>query len=89
MSDLKIPQDLLDELKSLLKNDEYEDNYFDENSNIDGQSDNIPVTNSPIYPSAIIGDSATPLMGQFPETEYKDDNYVGNTWKALINSYYS
>lgn len=63
--------------------------FQDQNESDDKLSDNIPALDNPVYPSAIIGDSAIPLQGQFHESEYKDDNYVGNTWKALINSYYS
>lgn len=85
--------DLLKELDILLSEkieDSGDDSGDGHSLNIEiDLSDNIPVLDSPVYPSAIIGDSATPLQGQFHESEYKDDNYVGNTWKALINSYYS
>ena len=47
---------------------------------------NIPLSGSPLYPRVYVGDSAKPLMGQFHESEYMDDN-ISRTWLGLLTSF--
>lgn len=48
---------------------------------------NISLNGSPVYPRIYTGDSARPLMGQYPESEYKDDNNIHHTWLGLMSFY--
>lgn len=48
---------------------------------------NIPLSGSPLYPRIFVGDSAKPLQGQFPESEYVDDN-ISRTWTGLLTSFF-
>ena len=52
----------------------------------DESSVNIPISGSPLYPRIFTGDSALPLQGQFPESEYVDDN-ISRTWTGLLSFY--
>ncbi len=47
-------------------------------------SANIPLGGSPLYPRIFLGDSAKPLMGQFPASEYVDDN-INTTWLGILS----
>lgn len=47
---------------------------------------NIPISGSPLYPRIFTGDSAKPLQGMFPESEYVDDN-IHTTWLGLMSYY--
>lgn len=50
----------------------------------DDESANISFVGSPVYPRIFWGDSAKPLMGQFPESEYVDDN-IHRTYQGLLS----
>lgn len=52
--------------------------------NEDDESANISFVGSPVYPRVFWGDSAKPLMGQFPESEYVDDN-IHRTYQGLLS----
>lgn len=52
--------------------------------NKDLSSANISFVGSPVYPRIFWGDSAKPLMGQFPESEYVDDN-IHRTYQGLLS----
>lgn len=45
---------------------------------------NISLVGSPVYPRIFWGDSAKPLAGQFPESEYVDDN-IHRTYQGLLS----
>ena len=61
----------------------------EEEEDIESEEDsvNIPLSGSPLYPRIFVGDSAKPLQGQFPESEYIDDN-ISRTWTGLLTSFY-
>jgi hypothetical protein len=63
----------------------------DENNEVElleeGDSTNIPLEGSALYPRIYVGDSATPLSGQFNQSEYVDDN-ITRTWTGILTSYY-
>lgn len=61
---------------------------FEENEEelLQEDSENIPLDGSPLYPRIYIGDSAQPLMGQFPESEYVDDN-ISRTYMGLLSGF--
>lgn len=65
--------------------EEDEDEEFDPED--DESSVNIPLSGSPLYPRIYVGDSATPLRGQFNQSEYMDDNLT-RTWTGLLTSFY-
>lgn len=48
------------------------------------ESANIPLNGSPFYPRIYLGDSAKPLMGMFPNSEYVDDN-IHRTYQGLLS----
>lgn len=50
------------------------------------ESANIPIVSSPVYPRIFWGDSAKPLAGQFPNSEYVDDN-IHTTYQGLLSYY--
>lgn len=52
--------------------------------NEEDESANISFVGSPVYPRIFWGDSAKPLMGQFPESEYVDDN-IHRTYQGLLS----
>lgn len=70
-------------LKDLMEFLEQEDDDLDEQDD----SVNISLNGSPVYPQIYTGDSARPLMGQYPESEYKDDNNINQTWLGLMSFY--
>lgn len=49
--------------------------------------DDFPVSGSPLYPRIYTGDSARPLSNQYPNSEYVDDNLVGNAWSGVLSYY--
>lgn len=64
-----------------LDEEEYEEGEEDEEASV-----NIPLNGSPLYPRIFTGDSAKPLMGQFHESEWVDDN-ISRTWLGLMSYY--
>lgn len=48
------------------------------------ESANISFVGSPVYPRVFWGDSAKPLNGQFPNSEYVDDN-IHRTYEGLLS----
>lgn len=56
----------------------------EENEEEEDESVNISFVGSPVYPRVFWGDSAKPLMGQFPESEYVDDN-IHRTYQGLLS----
>lgn len=65
----------------------YEEDEDEEDVENNESSVNIPLSGSPLYPRIYVGDSAKPLMGQFNESEYIDDN-ITRTWTGLLTSFY-
>ncbi len=49
-------------------------------------SDNIPFNGSPLYPRVFIGESAKPLMSEFNDSGYVDDN-ITRTYLGLLSFY--
>jgi hypothetical protein len=47
---------------------------------------NIPLSGSPLYPRIYLGDSSEG-PGQFPESEYVDDN-ISRTYMGLLTGFY-
>ena len=59
----------------------------EEDTNPGGETSvNIPFTGSPLYPRIYVGDSAKPLMNQFPNSEYVDDN-ISRTYTGLLTNF--
>lgn len=56
----------------------------EENEEEEDESVNISFVGSPVYPRIFWGNSAKPLMGQFPESEYVDDN-IHRTYQGLLS----
>lgn len=61
--------------------------YEEEEEPEEGETFNLPLDGSPLYPKVYIGESAKPLQGQFNQSEYIDDN-ITRTWTGLLNSFY-
>jgi hypothetical protein len=67
-------QEVIDDPETLEESEENEED----------ESANISFVGSPVYPRVFWGDSAKPLMGQFPESEYVDDN-IHRTYQGLLS----
>lgn len=65
----------------------YQEEPTEEEDDSDGESFNLPLSGSALYPRIYTGDSAIPLMGDFHESEYKDDN-ITRTWNGILTSFY-
>ena len=70
---------LFKELLNLETDTEEIDNQAD-----DIESANIPLQGSPVYPRIFWGESTKPLNGQFPESEYVDDN-IHRSYQGLLS----
>ena len=77
----KIENELDDEIIA------YEEGEEEDDVENDTSSVNIPLSGSPLYPRIYVGDSSKPLMGQFNQSEYMDDNMT-RTWTGLLTSFY-
>ncbi len=65
----------------------YEEEIVDEEDPVDEESSvNIPLSGSPLYPRIYLGDSSEG-PGQFPESEYVDDN-ISRTYMGLLTGFY-
>jgi hypothetical protein len=69
--------------KSKNESEEVEDEKL-ELSDENNDSANISFVGSPVYPRIFWGDSAKPLMGQYPNSEYVDDN-IHRTYQGLLS----
>jgi hypothetical protein len=63
--------------KDIEDNDETEEDEVNESAN-------ISFVGSPVYPRIFWGESAKPLMGQYPNSEYVDDN-IHRTYQGLLS----
>lgn len=63
--------------KDIKDNDETEEDEVNESAN-------ISFVGSPVYPRIFWGESAKPLMGQYPNSEYVDDN-IHRTYQGLLS----
>ena len=71
-----------DDESILLKDEDLEES--DDKSTQVEESANIPLVGSPVYPRIFWGDSAKPLINQFPNSEYVDDN-IHRTYEGLLS----
>lgn len=79
----KMSKGLFQEILSFpIEDDETEEEV--EETEDDKYATNISFVGSPVYPRIFWGDSAKPLMGQFPESEYVDDN-IHESYKGLLS----
>jgi hypothetical protein len=69
-----------DEVIAYEEEDEEEDEMEGQESSV-----NIPLSGSPLYPRIYLGDAGEG-PGQFPESEYVDDN-ISRTYMGLLSFY--
>lgn len=77
----KLENLLDDEIIAYEEEDELENGELSEESSV-----NIPLSGSPLYPRIYLGDAAEG-PGQFPESEYVDDN-ISRTYMGLLTGFY-
>jgi hypothetical protein len=70
-----------DEVIAYEEEEEEEEEEEDQKSSV-----NIPLSGSPLYPRIYLGDAAEG-PGQFPESEYVDDN-ISRTYMGLLTGFY-